>query len=168
MVFADEVWKVGEKGLGLMFSTAGVGGLLGAALVAKRGENTQRTRLMVVTAILGGLCVAIFSMLPTFYWALLPLFFANMCASASQTLNNTSVQLLVDNQVRGRVSSFMMMSYGITSIGVLPLAFVAQRIGPSKAVVVTATALIVLILLFTLLSPTLRKLDAMVAKKLNR
>ncbi|HAJ74896.1 MAG TPA: hypothetical protein DCM64_00410, partial [Gammaproteobacteria bacterium] len=69
-----------------------------------------------------GLFLGLFAQTSNFYIALLPLLAANLCASASQTVNNSSVQLLVEDKVRGRMSSFMVLSYGLTPIGVFPMA----------------------------------------------
>ena len=84
---------------------------------------------MTINAMLFGLLLIAFALAENFYLALVPLVIANACASASQTLNNTAAQLLVDDQQRGRMSAFMMMAFGLTPLGVLPLAYLAQLIG---------------------------------------
>jgi predicted MFS family arabinose efflux permease len=166
VVFADQVWQVGERGLGLMMGLSGLGGVIGSAWVAQRGERTDRTRLMIANSLMFGLLLIVFSLTHNFYYALIPLILANACASASQTLNNTTSQLLVDDAQRGRMSAFMMMAFGLTPLGVLPLAFLAERIGVQWATVSACTILVVVVVIFYLQSQTLKSLDQSVEKKL--
>ena len=50
------------------------------------------------------------------------------------TLNNTAIQLLIPDAVRGRISSFLMMSFSLPLLGSLPLSAVAESQGVSVAV----------------------------------
>ena len=106
-----------------------------------------------------GVLLLCFGLSAPFYLGLLMLFLANIFASASQTFNHTAMQVLVDDAVRGRMSAFIVMSFGLTPLGVLPLAFAAERIGIAAAVVAASAALIAVVLLFYALSPTLRRMD---------
>lgn len=94
-----------------------------------------------------------------FYFALVPLLLANMCASASQTVNNPCIQLLVDDSVTGRMSSLMLLSYGLTPLGVFPMAIAADRIGAASAIAGACALLVLLTWAFFVLSSTLRNLD---------
>lgn len=162
VLFADEVWHVGERGLGYMLASAGLGGVFGTLYVARRGENPRRVRLLLLSAFCFAGFLIMFSLSPNFYWALLALALANMCAQACTTLNNTSIQLLVDDSVRGRMSSIMMMSFGLTPLGVLPLAYLAELAGAPMAIVTACCLLIFSVVLFYVLSPTLRGMDGSV------
>lgn len=167
VVFADEVWSVGEKGLGLMMGLSGLGGVIGSAWVAQRGERTDRINLIALNSLFFGLLLIVFSLTANFYLALIPLILANACASASQTLNNTAAQLLVDDKQRGRMSAFMMMAFGLTPLGVLPLAYLAQHIGVQWSTIIACTVLIIVVATFYLQSATLRSLDTAVEQNLS-
>ncbi len=168
VVFADKVWQVGEQGLGIMMGLSGLGGVIGSAWVAQRGERIDRVKLMVINSLLFGALLIVFAITPNFYLALVPLIIANACASASQTLNNTAAQLLVDDAHRGRMSAFMMMAFGLTPLGVLPLAYLAQIIGVQSATIIACLALIAIVAVFFWQSHTLRALDQSVARRLGR
>lgn len=167
VVFADEVWQVGEQGLGTLMAISGLGGVMGSIWVARRGEQTDRVKLMAISTLLFGVLLMVFSMTEQFYWALLPLFLANACASASQTLNNTAAQLLVDDNQRGRMSAFMMMTFGLTPLGVLPLAYFAQIIGADWSTFAACALMSVIVVIFYLSSSTLRQLDNSVEQALD-
>lgn len=168
IVFVEEVWQTGERGLGFLMAAAGLGGVLGSIWVAARGENTRRTGLMLTLALVFTLLILLFSQQNSYAIALLILLLANLCISASQTLNNTSAQLLVDDAKRGRMSSMMMMSFGATPLGVLPLAVLAQSIGIQTAVAYAAGLMGAVLILFFFMSPSLRNLDATVQARLNK
>tara|TARA_B100000767_G_scaffold273993_2_gene305728 strand:+ start:1274 stop:2554 length:1281 start_codon:yes stop_codon:yes gene_type:complete len=166
VVFADHVWSVGERGLGLLMGVSGLGGVLGSVWVASRGERTDRTQLMIITTVLFGLLLIVFAVTKNFYLALVPLLFANAAASASQTLNNTMVQILVTDEQRGRISAFMLMAFGLTPLGVLPMAYLAQLIGIQSSTVIAATALLLAVFLFHWQNRALSQLDSYVTDKL--
>ena len=134
VMLVEQTWQVGESGLGILMGAGGVWGVLGSIWIARRGDRSERLRLMVVTVIGFALFLAVFTQTSVFYLALLPLVLANLCASAFQTVNNATIQILVDDSVRGRMSSFMMMSFGLTPLGVFPMAVAADHIGAANAI----------------------------------
>jgi len=159
VVFADDIWLVGETGLGMLMATVGIGGITGSLVVARMGDHDRRARWMVLAALLFAVLVAGFSLSPSFYLALVLLLGANLFSNISQTLNNTLVQLLAHNEVRGRMSSLMMLSLGLTPIGVLPIALAAERFGIAWTMFVGCMILIAVVLAMYFSSPTLRGLD---------
>ena len=168
ILFTDTVWNVGESGLGMLMAVAGVGGIAGSFWVAKRGENNRRVKPMIVTAVAFTIFQLFFSASPNIYLAIVPFIIANACASACMTLNNTALQLIVDDEQRGRVSSVMMMTYGFTPLGVLPLAWMAKQFGVNWVVSLASFGLCLVILFFYKRSNSLRLLDNTVAQTLHK
>ena len=167
VVFADQIWAVGERGLGILMGMSGLGGVIGSIWVAQRGERIDRTKLMAFNALLFAVLIIAFSLTSNFYVALIPLVIASACGTASQTLNTTTIQLLVDDAQRGRTSSFMMMAYGLTPLGVLPMAFLAQHMGVQWATITGCIVLVFIITGFYWQSQTLKTLDEAVKEKLS-
>jgi hypothetical protein len=114
---------------------------------------------MVYAAIIFAIILAGFSMSPYYLLALPLLLLANIFANMSQTLNQTLIQLLADNEVRGRMTSLMMLSVGLTPFGVLPVAYFAEIYGIDITMFVACILLVLVVLAFTMLSPTMRHLD---------
>lgn len=164
VVFADEVWQTGESGLGMLMAMLGSGGILGAFWVAHMGNNIRRTRFMIIAALIFTVLLSVFSMTESFMLALLLLLLASVFSNVSMTLNNTLVQLLAHDEVRGRMSSLVMISFGLTPLGVLPIAFASERIGVSLAVFSACIILFMVVIGFFVLSPTLRNLDTVMAE----
>ena len=166
VVMAEEVWQAGESGVGILMATGGIGGVFGAVWIARRGDHASRLNVMLGSTFAFGIFLAIFTLSSNFYLALIPLLLANLCASACQTVNNASIQLLVDDNVRGRMSSFMMLSFGLTPIGVFPMAIAADNYGAANAILAASLLLIIFVAVFYSLSTTLRKLDRSVNEKM--
>ncbi|MDA9909049.1 MFS transporter [Gammaproteobacteria bacterium] len=159
VVFTESIWQVSETKLGIMMGSVGVGGIIGSLLVARLGDTMKRTRVMMFAALTFGIFLAGFSISPYYYVALPILLVANIFANMSQTLNQTLVQLLADNEVRGRMSSLMMLTIGLTPLGVLPVAYFAEFYGIANTMFVACIMLVLVVLAFFMLSPTLRELD---------
>lgn len=167
VMLAEQAWQMGESGVGTLMATGGIGGVVGSIWIVRRGESNKRLRLMVGATVAFGLFLGVFSQTPNFYLALLPLLLANAFASAAQTVNNAAIQILTDDDMRGRISSLMMMSIGLTPIGVFPMAIAADRIGAANAISGACVLLVALAGVFALASPTLRVLDQTVKNRLS-
>ena len=168
VMLAEQAWQQGEGGAGTLMAVGGVGGVLGSIWIVRRGDTRHRLHLMLGTTAAFGLFLGIFAQTSNFLLALAPLLIANMCASASQTVNNASIQLLVDDSVRGRMSSLMMLSFGLTPIGVFPMALAADRFGASSAITAACFLLVVLVAVFYFASATLRNLDNNVSDAIEK
>jgi MFS transporter, DHA1 family, staphyloferrin A biosynthesis exporter len=159
VVFADKVWKVGPEGLGLLSASAGAGGLIGAVLVARGTTAKGRLRSMMTNAVGFGVLLCLFALSPWYRLALPLVFLANIFASNYSTLNNTAIQMLVPDEVRGRVSSLLMMSFSLPLLGTLPLSAAAKFWGAPVAVAGASLIAIAIAFGFYLLSTSLRSMD---------
>jgi MFS family permease len=166
VVFADEVWDVGSTGLGMLSGMAGAGGVLGSLLVAWRHDAGRRAQLQLLSMLGFGGFLLLFAQSPWF-WAALPLvLLANVFASVYGTLNNTAIQILIPDRVRGRISSFLMMSFSLPLLGTLPMSALAEARGAPLAVSLASALAVGVALLFYALSPALRQMDAAVRRAL--
>lgn len=159
VVFANDVWHVGSAGFGALQAAAGVGGVLGSLLVARFGQPVRRLRSQLVNLAIFAVALFLFALSPWFRLALPLVLAANVCASVFATQNNTAVQLLIPDRVRGRIMSFMMMSFGLTPLGTLPVSALAQGFGAPVAVGTGAVWLLLVGAGFYLFSPALRRID---------
>jgi MFS family permease len=162
--FAEKVWPVGSNGLGLLSALVGLGGVAGSLFVAWRGSEGRQLGLQLGSMFGFGALLIAFCWVPQFSTALLLVFLANVFASVFGTLNSTAIQLLIPDEVRGRVSSFLMMSFSLPLLGVLPVSYLAREIGVRQAVSGAALLATLFAGLFYLLSPALRGMDAAVGR----
>jgi MFS family permease len=164
VVFTEKVWRVGPQGLGLLSATAGAGGLVGAVLVAWRTESKGRLRSMMLAAFAFGLFLCLFALSPWYLLGLPLVFLANVFANFYSALNNTAIQMLVPDEVRGRVSSFLMMSFSLPLLGTLPISAAAEVWGAPAAVAGASVMAVLVAVGFYVTSPSLRHMDERVRR----
>jgi MFS family permease len=159
-VFAEDVWDVGSVGFGLMQAAGGIGGLVGALTVANLDAYSKKGRLLLGGAVGFGGFLILFALSPSFYLGLFFLGLVGYGAMVLMTVNNTAIQLIITDEVRGRVMSVMMMSFGLMPLGSVPAGIAAQALGDVRPVVATGGALcVVTLLVFFAVIPSLRSLD---------
>lgn len=157
-VFAEDVFDKGPSGLGILAASTGVGGLIGALIAANLDRVRHKGRLMLVGGVwMGGLFIA-FTQSPSFAPAIVFLAMGNIGGMIFQTTNNSVIQARLPDEVRGRVMSVMMMSFGLMPLGVLPVTVAADEIGARTAVAVSSAMLIAAMLITFALSRRLRTL----------
>jgi predicted MFS family arabinose efflux permease len=166
VVFAEEIWSVGSRGLGLLSAAAGMGGVVGSIWVASRASASRRLTTMMVSMLAFGTLLFAFSVSPWFLLALPLVLVANVFASVFGTLNNTAIQLLIPDHVRGRISSFLMMSFSLPLLGTLPMAAVAEARGAPFAVGLASLLAMVVTVVFYASSASLRSMDRSVKEAL--
>jgi MFS family permease len=159
VVFAEDIWETGATGFGLLSAAAGLGAIAGSGLVAWQPNPRHRAWRMLWSAIAFGAFLFAFAMSPWFLLALPLVFIANVFASVFGTLNNTAIQVLIPDHVRGRVSSILMMSFSLPLLGTLPMGALAEFAGAPLAVSITATLAVVAAVVLFAASRELRSLD---------
>ncbi len=163
-VFSADVWDVGAVGLGLLQTLAGVGGLAGAIVAANLSGTRKPGRLLMGSMVLFGVFITLFALSPGFGPALLVILLAEVFAMVGMTLNNTLIQTIIPDAVRGRVMSLMMMTFGITPLGTLPAGWVAREYGVRVAVAGGGLLLVLFSIAIFMMSRTYRQLDRTVAQ----
>ena len=157
-IFAKEVFHKGPAGLGLMAAMSGVGGLSGAILAANLDRQPHKGRLLLFGGITMGGSLVTFALSPIFELSLLFLCLAAIGQLLFVTTNNTVIQANLPGEMRGRVLSVMMMSFGLSPLGVFPVTTAADVIGAPITIAISAALLLGLLLILFLSSPRLRSL----------
>jgi len=163
-VFANRVWDVGETGFGLLQAASGVGGLIGAMFIANMDSYPKKTRLLLGGAFAFGGFLVLFAISPYFWLGLIMIACIGFGSMIVMTVNNTSIQLVIPDEVRGRVMSVMMMTFGLMPLGAVPAGVAAQNIGAQPVAAMGGVLCIVAVLGIALSMPAFRKMDEEIAK----
>lgn len=122
----------GDAGmLAVLMAVAGVGSILGGALLARQNDNEGTLTRLVLFSLAGSTLVLLLVRWATTPWLLAPIvaylsFATTMVGVGSQAL----AQLAVQEEFRGRVMSlWIMLSMGAPAIGGFALGAIADRIG---------------------------------------
>ena len=132
--FARDVLGTGAGGLGLMLAGVGVGALTGSVLVASFGRASWRGTALLGSAIAFGVLLCLFSFTRSTPLALLALAGAGGCNAVYMALNNTIIQEVVPDHLRGRVMSVYMITFGLMPLGTLPAGAIAEVHGTPVAI----------------------------------
>jgi MFS family permease len=133
LVFLPEVAKDilhrQSEGLGLMYTTIGLGALLGAYFLS-RFPDRLLFGVSVASALLFGVSLIGFSQSSVFWLSLLLLIPTSCCSMLLGGSVNTSIQLASRDEMRGRVMAIYAMSFmGFLPCGALILGALAQHLG---------------------------------------
>jgi MFS family permease len=132
-VFARDELGVGSTGLGLLLASTGLGTVAGALAVAASRRLGSWSRSQVVTAATFAALVLVFAVTPSVPLAALLLFAAGGMSAAFMAITQTVLQLRVDDEVRGRVLSIYLATWGMLPFGQLAVGAIADRVGAPLA-----------------------------------
>ena len=168
-IFAEDVFGRGARGLALLGAASGAGGLLGAIVSANMGREPRKGVLMLAGGLSSGVCLIFFALSPYFAAALVLLAAAGVGQMLFQNTTNTAIQATAPPELRGRVNSLMLMSFGLTPLGVLPITAIADAAGAPVTVAGSSLVMIAVLLLIFALSRPLRSLrmDALARAELS-
>ncbi|MCH7811037.1 MAG: MFS transporter [Chloroflexi bacterium] len=158
-VFANDVFNVGSSGFGIMQAATGVGGLVGALIVANLDAYPKKMRLLVAGGLAFGGFLFLFAVSPWFGLALVFLSLIGFGSMLLMTVNNTAIQLIIPDEVRGRVMSVMMMTFGLMPLGAVPAGVAAESVGVRPVVATGAVLCVAAMLLIIAIMPAFRRLD---------
>ncbi len=131
-VFAADVLNVGATGFGFLMAATGVGSLISALAIAYLGRSSPR--IMLLGAGILGLLQAVLVVVHLMPVALVCLFGVGFGSIAMAATANTSIQLAVPDDLRGRVMSvYMTVFAGSTPIGALFAGALAAEFGAAIA-----------------------------------
>jgi MFS family permease len=156
-VFARDVLGIGSTGLGVLMAVNGVGAVLGSLYVA--GSKTLPGRGFVLIAGSGGFAAVLilFALTPFPLLAGVFILAAGFSSAVFLAVNNTLVQLNVDDEVRGRILGIYGLTWGLMPLGTLPAGAIADAYGAPAAMIALASLALVLILIVSLRFPSVRQ-----------
>jgi MFS family permease len=157
-VFAKDVLAVGGGGLGLLTACSGVGAVIGALFVASLRNSTHRGRLMLAGLVLFGLALFAFAVSPWLWLSLAALIAVGVSQQMYMAINNTLIQVYVDEEYRGRISSTLFLNRGMVPLGTMLAGFGTSLFNAQIAVGAMALVLVLLAVLVARLAPAARDL----------
>ena len=160
-IFADQLLHVGPRGLGFLYAAQPVGAALtGAFLSTMRPIRRQGPAVLWSVAIYGA-SIAIFGLSPWFWLSFALLAISGAADMVSSVIRNIVRQTLTPDEMRGRVSSVVMIFFmGGPQLGEVEAGAVARLVG-ARASVASGGALCVLAAAAAaILVPQLRRYEA--------
>jgi predicted MFS family arabinose efflux permease len=139
-VIARDVLELGSTGLGILLASTGLGTVAGALAIAQSPRLRAMPGAQVLTAIGFAIMVLLFALTSNVPLAVVLLFVAGCMSAAFLAINQTSMQLYVDDEVRGRVLSIYLLTWGMLPFGQLGLGVLAEQLSTRSAIVIGCIA----------------------------
>jgi len=159
-LFAADVFHAGPEGLGILTATAAGGAICGGLLAARVQANGRSGKIMLAFLTCFPLAIIAFAAAPTFAIALPFIFCVGAMHIAYNSSNMTILQLKVEDDYRGRVTSTLIMTRGLMSVGTATMAGLAALVGARVAMTSMALVVVVFAAALWLFAPRLRNLRA--------
>jgi MFS family permease len=156
-VMASRVLHGGPHTFGFLMGAAGVGALGGTLYLAARKTSADLGQVVVGAAFVFGAGLCLFSQSRVFALSMPLMFLVGMGMMVQLAASNTVLQILVDEDKRGRVMSFFAMSvFGTAPLGSLLGGAMAARFGAPATLLFGGASCVVGAFAFTRIAPRLK------------
>lgn len=169
-IYARDILEVGPQGLGQLAAAPGIGAGLTALIFGFRPpEHNVGNKMLISVAIFGGATIlfGLTALMPKDIGMMVALFALFVCGVSdmfSVFVRQTLIQVYTPDEMRGRVSSFSLISISASNeLGEAESGFLAALIGPVAAVIAGGAGAIATVLLWSRIFPEIglaRRFDA--------
>jgi MFS family permease len=159
-VVADQVLNTGPWGLGMLRSAPAVGAGVMGGLVAFRPIRSKAGAIMLWCVAIFGVSTIVFGLSRSFWVSLAAMFVLGASDMVSVIIRATLVQIATPPEMRGRVSAVNLLFIGASNeFGQFESGLTAHWFGTIPAVIIGGVGSIVVVAVWALLFPSLRKID---------
>ena len=156
--WAREALNVQSDGLGMLMMIMGVGALAGSLILAGLTDFRRRGLLLLGSCVIWGITLAAFSQATSYAVAVPLLLVVGLTSSMFMALNFTLLQVNAKPEMRGRIMSIAMMSFGVFPISAVPFGILAERTGTASALFLSGALLTAFTVIFLLAYPRFRRI----------
>jgi MFS family permease len=136
-IFADTVFQVGARGLGMLYSAPAIGALIGSGILLTFGDVKRKGVLSVIVTLLFAFSLGFLGLSKVYWVGLIAVGMLGFSDAISVAMRRTVVQLLAPDDMRGRATSFLTVFAQTTNAtGAVIAGAGAALLGPSHAALV--------------------------------
>ena len=106
-IFADTIYNVGARGLGMLYAAPAIGALVGSGMILAAGDIKRKGALSILATLAFALSLGFLGLSQWFWLGLIALGFLGISDAISVAMRRTVVQLLAPDNMRGRATSFL-------------------------------------------------------------
>lgn len=157
-IFVSDVYALGPGELGLFTASAACGAIFGGLMVSTFAKFARRgTTMLALLLAYGGLIVC-FAANPSAGMAPIILFGVGAMHIAYNACNNTILQMIVPDDMRGRVLSVLFLNKSMVQFGTFFIATLSVVIGAQWALALSGSVVVLAACILAVTSPVMRRL----------
>ncbi len=158
-VFAKDVLHGGPKTLGFLMAAAGAGALIGTLYLASRKVILRLSNIIPAASVIFSIGIIVFSFSTTLAVSLVVLIIIGFGFMVQMAASNTVLQIIVDDDKRGRVMSFYSLAFmGMMPVGSLIAGYLANKIGTPTTLMISGLCCTLASLVFAAKVPILKSM----------
>ena len=136
-IFADVVFNVGARGLGMLYAAPAIGALVGSGILLTFGNVERKGALSVIVTLLFAVSLGFLGLAKVYWIGLIAVGLLGFSDAISVAMRRTVVQILAPDDMRGRATSFLSVFAQTTNAtGAVIAGAGAALLGPSNAALV--------------------------------
>ena len=159
-IFVKHDLKAGSVELGLVLAAQGIGAVIGSIGVVAYAANRRKGPVVMISAAAFGVLIMVLGLTRSPLAAGIVMAVAGFFSAVYMATNQTMIQLLAPNRMRGRVMSIWMLGWGLTPLGLMPISIVAENRGMPTAMVLGGGLSVAVVLFIMVWGRELWTLDA--------
>ncbi|OQP40736.1 MFS transporter [Niastella yeongjuensis] len=149
-IFAKVIFKGDARTFGYIASAGGLGAIGGSFFLAALKKTTDLTRVLLATTGILGIGLIGFSFCTSFYWSIPFGIMIGFASLTPMTASITIIQMEAAANMRGRVMSYIALSYfGMLPLGSLLVGFASQKISAPLTMLLQGCIAIVIVFIFS-------------------
>lgn len=153
-VFARDILKVGPTGLGLLYSSSGLGAVFGSAFIVMMGDVRKKGRLLFLSDFSKPLALVLFALSTWMPVSMILLIYTGLFDIVGNAVRTTVLQLSTEDRVRGRVMAMnTMVNRGLGPLSSLQSGVLASLMGAPAAIATGSFLFVIFGVFFFLLVP---------------
>jgi MFS family permease len=136
-IFANEIYHVGARGLGMLYAAPAIGALVGSAVLLAFGDVERKGAVSIIATLLFALSLGFLGLSRWFWMGLLALGLLGISDAISVVMRRTVVQILAPDNMRGRATGFLSVFAQTTNgLGAVIAGAGAALLGAPNAVLI--------------------------------
>lgn len=158
-VFQQSVFHVGPTKLGFMYTSAGLGAIIGSLSSAYLANSRWKHRIQLIVGTIFGTMLALFAISPGYGIGIPFLFVAGGMLEAYFTLNRILIILNTEKAVYGRVVAIYSMVWALIPVSVFVMGVSIDRMGAPLTVASAGILLTLLVVALAVFVPSVRDVN---------
>ena len=142
-VYAAEVFEVGPQGLGLLLSASGLGSLIGTVILASFTQITRPGKILFVLLGFLGALMATLAINNVYSVAMILVMLLSGSMMSYFSISGATVQGILPDRYRGRVTGIYMMAWGLIPVGSLLAGSIANVVGPQLSTLIGSSLIFI-------------------------